>query len=347
LVGLMAVVIVAGVIGWQVMASRSADDAAIERASETMAAAAPTVVGLGTLLPRDGIIVVALPSGSGDARISELLVDVGDAVPAGAVLARVDTEPILAVAVDRARADVALRLAERDRTLATIAFERASAEAAYGVAHVVASNARRISDRAATLSRSNAVSQAERDDLVASTEEADGRLDEARARLERFDGAPELHPDVIAADAAVDVARAALAAAETDLQQALVTARNAGTIISVMARPGERPSEGVLRMADTSAMVAKIEVFQNRIHAVSIGDPVALTSEALTAPLHGKVTAIGAEVLQQGEISDDAAANTNARVIEVTVTLDGPSVAAAQLLTNLQVLATITVGAPS
>jgi HlyD family secretion protein len=346
-VGLVAVAIMAGILAWQVIASNRADDAAAERASATAAQAVPTVVGLGTLQPRDGVIVVALPSGSRDATISKLLVVAGDEVSAGEALAHVDTEPMLIAAVERSKADVALRNAERDRTLATVEYEQDAAEAAYRVAEIIATNARRVSDRAAALSRTNTVSAAERDDLAAAAEEADGKLDEARARAARFGGAPTLHPGVLAADAAIDAARAALAAAETDLRQAVVAARTDGTILSVIARVGERPSEGLLRMADTSAMVAKVEVFQSRIHAVSVGDAVTLTSDALAAPLHGTVTAIGAEVVPQGEISDDAAANTNARVIEVTVTLDAASTKASRLLTNLQVLATVTVGGAS
>jgi HlyD family secretion protein len=345
-IGIVIAIVAAATLTFQMIASGRANEQAVaERVSAMQADAVPTVVGLASLQPRDGVSLVGLPSGAGDARISQLMVAVGDSVTPGQTLAHVDTEPKLIAAIARARADVALKVAERARTRAAIQFEQEGAKATYAVSQVIAANAKVVSDRAATLAQTNAMTIAQRDDLIVARQQADGELEKARVNLARYSGAPDMHPDVVAADAAVGAARAALAAAETDLDQAILKSPVAGRILSITTRAGERPgTEGILRLADTTAMVAEVEVFQTRIHAVSMSDPVTLTSEALVAPLRGTVTAIGAEVLPQGEISDDAAANTNARVIMVTVTLDAASTNAAQSMTNLQVLATIAVG---
>lgn len=49
------------------------------------------VLALGRLRPRDGIVAVGLPAGTGDARIEKLLVAQGDVVEKGALLAVLDT----------------------------------------------------------------------------------------------------------------------------------------------------------------------------------------------------------------------------------------------------------------
>jgi HlyD family secretion protein len=45
------------------------------------------VLALGRLRPRDGIVAVGLPAGTGDARIEKLVVAPGDVVAEGALLA--------------------------------------------------------------------------------------------------------------------------------------------------------------------------------------------------------------------------------------------------------------------
>ncbi len=57
--------------------------------------------------------------------------------------------------------------------------------------------------------------------------------------------------------------------------------------------------------------------------------------------LRGTVESIGLTVGRQGLISDDAAANTDARVVRVLVALDGPSTELASGYTNLEVIARI------
>jgi HlyD family secretion protein len=57
--------------------------------------------------------------------------------------------------------------------------------------------------------------------------------------------------------------------------------------------------------------------------------------------LQGKVQSIGLTVGRQGLVSDDTAANTDARVINVMIGLDASSSAIAARFTNLEVVARI------
>ena len=67
------------------------------------------VVGLARLMPRGDVSIVAPPYGAGDARIAEVLVDIGDRVEKGAVVARLDNQAQLESAVLLAQANVAVR----------------------------------------------------------------------------------------------------------------------------------------------------------------------------------------------------------------------------------------------
>ena len=60
------------------------------------------VLALGRLRPRDGIVAVGLPAGTGDARIEKLLVAQGDVVAEGALLAVLDTRIVYEAALDNA-----------------------------------------------------------------------------------------------------------------------------------------------------------------------------------------------------------------------------------------------------
>lgn len=96
-----------------------------------------------------------------------------------------------------------------------------------------------------------------------------------------------------------------------------------------------------------------IDVQHNAIHwrgddafgQVAIGDAVTVTADAIDEPLQGVVTAIGLEIGRQSITSDDPAANTDARVVDVIVELDPPSSALAERFTNLQAVVRIDVGA--
>jgi HlyD family secretion protein len=91
-------------------------------------------------------------------------------------------------------------------------------------------------------------------------------------------------------------------------------------------------------------MTIEAEVYQTLIGRVTLGDPVTITAPAISGELKGQVSAIGLEIGRQSITSDDPAANTDARVVDVIVTLDSGSSAKADRLTNLQVVARIDAG---
>jgi HlyD family secretion protein len=90
-------------------------------------------------------------------------------------------------------------------------------------------------------------------------------------------------------------------------------------------------------------MTAEVEIYQNEIGRVAVGAPVEVTADALPQALHGTVSRVGLEVGRQRLIDADPAANTDARVVTVTVHLDPESIAIARRFTNLQVTARIQV----
>lgn len=169
----------------------------------------------------------------------------------------------------------------------------------------------------------------------------------AEATLARFGaGALGDQPDIVVAQRNVAAAEAELARARMDLERSNVLAPIAGTILDIHATPGQRPpAEGIMEMGDTSLMMAEVEVWQDRIASVAVGQPVELAADALGQTLRGTVESIGLTVGRQGLISNDAAANTDARVIRVLVALDAASTKIASRYTNLEVVARIDTGA--
>lgn len=99
-------------------------------------------------------------------------------------------------------------------------------------------------------------------------------------------------------------------------------------------------------MGDTARMEAELEVFQTMVPRVAIGQAVSLVSGVLgDDPLTGTVSRIGTLVGRQSVTADDPAANTDARVLLVTVALDEGSSARAAAYVNLEVVARIAVAA--
>ena len=314
----------------------------------TLAAAGPfvsgTVVGLGALLPEGDIITIAPPFGAGDARVESLLVEEGDRVDRGGVLAVLDSEGQFKAALAAARANLRVREATLQQTRISVRASVDEARATLARAEVAAANAEREHNRMKSL-RPGVVSESVRDDARMERDQALREVEQARATLSRYEtDAIETQVDVIVAARNVDAARAELFKAAQDMEKAYIRAPRAGTVLKIHIEPGETPGmAGVMDIGNIDRMTAEVEIYETLIGAVALGDAVELRGAALPRVLHGSVSKIGLEVERQTLIDDDPAANTDARVVEVTVTLDEPSSAVASRLTGLQVLARIDV----
>ena len=305
------------------------------------------VIGLARLMPRGDVAIVAAPYGAGDARVAEILVSVGDTVTRGAPVARLDNREALEGAVLTAEANLAVRQATLAQIRSAIAASRAEAQATLDQVRTTAREAATNLARTEDLAERGVSTGATLDAARTAAEEAALAVQRAEATLSRFTaGALEDQPDVVVAARNVAAAEAELTRARMDLARAEVRAPIEGTILDIHATPGQRPpAEGIMEMGDTRAMMAEVEVWQDRIAAIAVGQPVELAAPALGRSLRGTVERIGLTVGRQGLISDDAAANSDARVIRVLVMLDADSSLLASRYVGLEAVARIDTGA--
>jgi HlyD family secretion protein len=272
-----------------------------------------------------------------------LLVRVGDRVERGAPVARLDNQAALEGAVLLAEANLAVRQATLLQIRSAVQSSRDEAQATLDQARANLREAVSNLERTEKLAGSGVATGATLDTARAAAQDAALSVTRAEATLARFASVDlDEQPDVLVAARNVAAAEADLARVKLDTQRALVVAPIAGTILDIKATPGQRPpAEGIMEMGDTSQMMAEVEIYQDRIGSVKPGQPVELVATALGQTLRGTVESIGLTVGRQGLISDDAAANTDARVIRILVALDSASTVVASAYTNLEVIARI------
>ena len=164
-------------------------------------------------------------------------------------------------------------------------------------------------------------------------------IEQASAAAAQLDSIAEVRPvDVQVTQAEVDRAMADVERAQADLEDIYVRAPQAGQIVEIHTRPGERIADlGIVTLGQTQQMMAIAEIYQSDIAKIEIGQTATITSPAIPDTLQGSVEQIGLQVGQQRVVDEDPAANIDARVVEVRVRLDTASSEKVAGLTNLQV----------
>jgi HlyD family secretion protein len=302
------------------------------------------VVALARLVPEGELRTVAPPFGAGDARITTLKVEEGAKVSSGDVLAILDNEGQLKAVVDAAQANLAQRTAALEQTRAQVRASLEEANAALARAEAIARNAQADFERVEQLAKRGISSEAALGRSRTTRDETAREVERLKATVSRFQSVDvDKQPDVAVAISNLSVARSELARSTQDLDKAYVRAPIAGTVLTVLVRPGEKPgAAGILKLGNLDHMKAEIEVFQTQIGYVAIGDAVLITADSLPRPLEAKVVRIGLEVGRQTLVDPTPAANTDARVVKVQAVLTADSSSIAQRFTNLQVIAHIT-----
>ncbi len=300
------------------------------------------VHALGRLEPASRILEVSPESGNEGATIRELLVREGQDVEAGAMLAILDNDVRREASVAEARA--ALRSAEAKLAQVQAGAKSgdiAAQEAALALTRQQATVARRELDRARELHQRKALSideldtrQWELDRLLIEQQRASGQLDSLREIRET---------DVLAATAEVTRAQAVLTSAETLLAASRIHAPIAGRILRIHVRPGERPGDdGVVELGDVRQMQAVAEVFEADVSLLKEGMAAEVVVDGSGDRLNGRVVEIGHLVARKVVLTNDPVSDTDARVVEVRVSLDAESSARVARLSNARVEVTIT-----
>lgn len=259
-------------------------------------------------------------------RIEAVLVDEGDFVRAGQVLARLDAS-VQRAARAAAVARLAMAEAEFDRLVNGARLEerreadaaRAQAQSAFEQAELEA--ARRRNLFADGVIAREEFERAERDARVARA-----RLDEAteRARTVQADARTD---DRARAQAAIALAQAQIAEVDAALAKTVLTAPVEGVVIRRYRRAGEtisfeRRETRVFTVADPTQLRVRVDVDETEIDRVAVGDRVDITADAYgDRRFSGVVSRVSTALGRKNVTTDDPAERTDTKVLEVMVDL--------------------------
>jgi HlyD family secretion protein len=137
------------------------------------------------------------------------------------------------------------------------------------------------------------------------------------------------------------VARADLERVRADLNNTFLRAPITGTVLRIIARSGERPTDkGILELGANERMEALLEVYESDIDRVRLGQSVRLTSEngGFDGTLRGTVFRVSPQVRQREVLSTDPSGDVDARIVEVRVALTPEDAQRVRRLTGLKVV---------
>jgi RND family efflux transporter MFP subunit len=203
-----------------------------------MRAVQETVAVFAEVVPRQQSSVATRVGGV----VQDVLVQVGDRIPAGAPLAMLDTQ-LLEIEKAQAEADVAV------------------ARAGLGVAEAQLRAARQAYERAQALRQRNAIAEGQLEDREGAFSVARSAADQARARIQ--------------------AAEVALARVDYSLTNATIRAPFAGTVLSVATDPGEFIGTGaeVARLLNTTQFEVEAFVPSRFVAGLSTGQDVSGATE--------------------------------------------------------------------
>lgn len=274
-----------------------------------------------------------------DGVIEAVLVEEGDAVAAGEIVARIAAAD-LAAEVRAAAAEVESLKQKRARLLrGSRDEERAEARARVDSARAAAIRAKESHVRAKDLLDRGSGTLEEEEIARRDAEVADGDLAAATAHRTLVEAAP-LPEEVAMADADVLAAEARRERAAALLEKSLVRAPAAGTVLKRFLEPGESVStqfpRPIVAIADLSRRRVRADVDERDVALVKLGQKVAVSAPALgSATLAGTVERIGAAMGRRQVRSGDPAEKSDRDVLQVMVSIDGAD--AARLPVGLRV----------
>jgi HlyD family secretion protein len=260
-------------------------------------------------------------------KLAEVLVDEGDPVHVGQVLARLDNTDWKARLAE-AEATVHIREAELARVLnGSREEERREAEAAVREADAVVEQTAREVDRYSALGQSGwsshqTLENTRRDHAVALAKQAQARQHLAVVAAKARDDDRER------AEAALELAKAQRDEAAAILTKTEIVSPLDGVVLRRLHRVGEMISEAqdmpILSIGDISVLRVRAEVDETDIARLKVGQPAWVHADAFgDTRFPGHVTRLGSMVGRKKVLTDQPTEKLDDKVLEALITLDG------------------------
>lgn len=323
--------------------SSSVVPATVEAATVPLGGASATVVALGRIEAASEDVDVQAKRGG---RLREVLVDEGDRVQRGQVLAVMDADEVVA-AERSALARVAVAEAELARLVAGARDEeRREARAAVDQAEAALRHAQREGERTTALVKEGIVSADALDRAERDLAMAQARAVELRERA-AFVAAPARADERARAEAAVRLARAQLEEARVYVADSTIRSPLDGRVVRRHKQSGESVSPDqptpILTLADAAPLRVRVEVDERDVARVAEGQAVYVTADAYgDTRFTGTVVRVGERLGRKRIRTDNPAERDDTKVLETLVALD----ADASLPLDLRVTAFISVAEP-
>ena len=231
-----------------------------------------TVSASGKIFPEVEVKISSDVSG----EVVELLVQEGDTVKKGQLLCRVNPEAYIST-VERGEAGVNSARAQADQSRSQIESTRTRSTQAKAQLE----NAKTVLDRQKTLFSDGVISKAELDNAAVTYRVAEASFAAAEADIKSIEQGSR------AADYSIKSANAQLKELRTNLKRTSIYAPTSGIISKLNVKKGERvlgtiqmSGTEILRIADFSSMEVQVDVSENDVPRVNVGDQVDIDIDA-------------------------------------------------------------------
>lgn len=230
-------------------------------------------------------------------RLKERLVDEGQQVRAGQIVARLEDDELKDERKLRIADQLSARAALADLQAGSRREEIAAADATVARLKAEADRASRDAERAETLFKKEVIPRKELDAARAARDAATAavREGEERLKLARAGARPDA---VVAAKARLEGAAASRSLAETRLSQAVLAAPLNGTVLAKHAEPGELLGAGspVITVGRLDEVWVRAYIPETRLGRVKLGQKAVVTSDTWKGrEYHGTVSFIASE----------------------------------------------------
>ncbi len=248
-----------------------------------------SVGAMGIIEPKSRVLTLTHKGSMEPVTVELLFVQEGDAVSAGQPLAQLGNHATRKAEWEEAKARIVRLQAQLQQTEVTEAFTRKEFE------------------RRQILQRQQAISASEKDETEKNWKAAVAQK-------------AALQAEIVEAKASLDVAA-------QNLEDTIIRAPFAGTVLDILTRQGERASDkGIMTFANLSAMDVRAEVFESDIARIKTGQKAEIFFPQQITPIRGVVYHVGF-VVRGNDVNDtDPLADRDNRVVSVRIAVD-PDVA--------------------